>query len=190
VARNRKRARDARRTQPVAARPGDARSGRAKDTRPGRPADASVPESNGTPSPLSHATPDSELVEAQLAAGRGDPIDDLQTAEEERELEALATGGSGAVGPVSGRASGAGGRDESTELDVAPAATPARKVSAVSRLRTFLRGSWAELQRVQWPDRRQVMQATGVVVGFVIIAGAFLGGADWAAGKIMDFILK
>jgi preprotein translocase SecE subunit len=53
-----------------------------------------------------------------------------------------------------------------------------------------MRGSWAELQRVQWPDRRQVMQATGVVVGFVIVAGVYLGLADWAAGKIMDFILK
>jgi preprotein translocase SecE subunit len=42
---------------------------------------------------------------------------------------------------------------------------------------------------VQWPDRRQVAQATGVVIGFVLIAGAYLGIADWAAQKIVDFIL-
>jgi preprotein translocase SecE subunit len=53
----------------------------------------------------------------------------------------------------------------------------------------FLRGSWAELQRVQWPDRRQVAQATAVVIGFVIVAGAYLGVADWAAQKFVDFIL-
>jgi preprotein translocase subunit SecE len=176
----------------VAARPGDARSGLGDTARSGLPSHG--PERNGAPDPLSHATPDAELVEAQLAAGRGDPVDDLQTPEEERELEELATGDAGAPGadgPSSGSAVAAGGRgDAGGELEVAPAATPARKPSAVSRLRTFLRGSWAELQRVQWPDRRQVMQATGVVVGFVIVAGAFLGGADWAAGKIMDFILK
>jgi preprotein translocase SecE subunit len=58
-----------------------------------------------------------------------------------------------------------------------------------NRLMTFLRGSWRELQRVQWPDRRQVGQATAVVVGFVIVAGAFLGLADYVAGKIVDYII-
>jgi preprotein translocase SecE subunit len=53
----------------------------------------------------------------------------------------------------------------------------------------FLQGSWRELQRVQWPDRRQVIQATSVVIGFVIVAGAFLGLADLLATKLMKFIL-
>lgn len=57
------------------------------------------------------------------------------------------------------------------------------------RLMTFLRGSWRELQRVQWPDRRQVGQATAVVIGFVIVAGAFLGLADYVAGKIVEVII-
>jgi preprotein translocase subunit SecE len=54
---------------------------------------------------------------------------------------------------------------------------------------TFLRGSWRELQRVQWPDRRQVGQATAVTIGFVIVAGAFLGLADFLASKIVDYII-
>ena len=58
-----------------------------------------------------------------------------------------------------------------------------------SRFLNFLRASWAELQRVQWPDRRQVGQATLVVLGFVLVAGAFLGAADWAAQQIVDFII-
>jgi preprotein translocase subunit SecE len=58
------------------------------------------------------------------------------------------------------------------------------------RLIGFLQGSWRELQRVQWPDRRQVMQATSVVIGFVIVAAVFLGVADWVAGKIVTFVLK
>lgn len=57
------------------------------------------------------------------------------------------------------------------------------------RFLQFLRASWAELQRVQWPDRRQVAQATAVVLGFVVVAGAYLGVADWAAQKLVDFIL-
>jgi preprotein translocase subunit SecE len=58
-----------------------------------------------------------------------------------------------------------------------------------NRVTGFLRASWAELQRVQWPTRQQVFQATAVVLGFVVIAGAFLAGADYVAGKIVDAIL-
>jgi preprotein translocase subunit SecE len=45
------------------------------------------------------------------------------------------------------------------------------------------------LQRVQWPDRRQVAQATAVVLGFVAIAGAYLGLADAVAQRIVDLII-
>jgi len=53
----------------------------------------------------------------------------------------------------------------------------------------FLRGCWAELQRVQWPDRRQVAQATGVVLGFVVVSALFLGLADEVSQKIVNAIL-
>jgi preprotein translocase subunit SecE len=33
------------------------------------------------------------------------------------------------------------------------------------------------------------VQATGVVLGFVIVAGVFLGVSDWAAKHIVNFIL-
>ncbi len=61
---------------------------------------------------------------------------------------------------------------------------------APARLIGFLQGSWRELQRVQWPDRRQVMQATGVVLGFVVVAGIFLGISDLVASKLMNLVLK
>ena len=69
----------------------------------------------------------------------------------------------------------------------APVAT--RKGGGISRIPGFLKACWAELQRVQWPDRKQVGQATAVVLGFVVIAGAFLGLADIVAQRIVDFIL-
>jgi preprotein translocase subunit SecE len=58
-----------------------------------------------------------------------------------------------------------------------------------NRLTTFLRNSWEELKRVQWPDRRQVAQATAVVIGFVIIIGLYLGAADYIFGKLVDAII-
>jgi preprotein translocase subunit SecE len=71
----------------------------------------------------------------------------------------------------------------------AGARRPAREREGGNRFINFLRASWAELQRVQWPDRRQVGQATAVVLGFVIVAGAYLGIADALAQRIVNFIL-
>ena len=63
------------------------------------------------------------------------------------------------------------------------------KRSPPARFIAFLKASWAELQRVQWPDRRQVAQATGVVLGFVVVAGLYLGLADRVAQELVDLIL-
>jgi preprotein translocase SecE subunit len=81
--------------------------------------------------------------------------------------------------------------DIGDEVDLGPGAgdvaAPAKPKGF--RLVTFVRACWAELQRVQWPDRKQVGQATAVVLGFVVIAGAFLGLADVVAQRIVNFIL-
>lgn len=53
----------------------------------------------------------------------------------------------------------------------------------------FLRASWAELKRVQWPDRRQVGQGTAVTLGFVVVAGAYLGVLDAIWNPLIQAIL-
>ena len=57
------------------------------------------------------------------------------------------------------------------------------------RLVAFLVAVWAELQRVQWPDRKQLTQLTGVVLFFVLIVGAYLGGLDAIFSKLIQAIL-
>ena len=68
-------------------------------------------------------------------------------------------------------------------------ARPRQRVNLLTRTINFLEGCWAELRRVQWPDRQQVVQATGVVLGFVALTGVFLGLADLIAGKLVNAIL-
>jgi preprotein translocase SecE subunit len=58
-----------------------------------------------------------------------------------------------------------------------------------SRFLNFLRACWSELKRVQWPDRRQVAQATGVVLGFVVLAGGYLGLMDALFSRVVNAIL-
>ncbi len=58
-----------------------------------------------------------------------------------------------------------------------------------SRLVQFLRSVVAELRRVQWPDRQATTTLTGVVLGFVIIAGSYLGLLDAIFSRLVDLII-
>jgi preprotein translocase subunit SecE len=58
-----------------------------------------------------------------------------------------------------------------------------------NRLIAFLIAVWAELQRVQWPDRRQLTQMTGIVLFFVLIAGGYLGLLDSIFSRIIQQII-
>ncbi len=48
---------------------------------------------------------------------------------------------------------------------------------------------WAELQRVEWPDRQTLTTLTGVVLLFVVIMGAYLGLLDAIFSRIINKIL-
>jgi preprotein translocase SecE subunit len=165
---------------------------------------ASVPSQNrpvraDLPGALSHSGDVDEFDAALIRGAGGVPVE--QQAEPQNGVEPQ--NGDGALEEPPGelvKAGGRGGRrgggsqtaEEAFGDDGAAESAPlAHKPSQPihSRALAFLRASWAELQRVQWPDRRQVTQATTVVLGFVAVAGIYLGIADWAAQKIVNFIL-
>src|SRR5436309_12127473 len=58
-----------------------------------------------------------------------------------------------------------------------------------NRLIAFLIAVWAELQRVEWPDRQTLTMLTGVVLFFVLVMGAYLGLLDAIFSKLIDKIL-
>jgi preprotein translocase SecE subunit len=53
----------------------------------------------------------------------------------------------------------------------------------------FLTSCWAELKKVQWPDRDTLVQATAVTVIFVAVAGAYLGVLDTVFNLLVKQIL-
>jgi preprotein translocase SecE subunit len=117
-------------------------------------------------------------AEAPLEEDLGDSFDaDTEDALQEPQ---------GPGGPPARSGGGAGGGGENGGGGTPASGAPIR---GGNRVIGFLGASWAELQRVQWPDRRQVTQATAVVIGFVAIAGAYLGLADYVAKEIVEFIL-
>ena len=53
----------------------------------------------------------------------------------------------------------------------------------------FLASCWAELKKVQWPDRDTLVQATAVTIIFVAVAAAYLGALDAAFNFLIKQIL-
>ena len=185
----------------------------------GLPVGAEEPEVHGqleradVPGALDHASAEVDEFDATLVRDSGgvpvapeapDPISDEPNTlsegeiETEAELEGYLTedevqelhgpsgpGRGGRRGGGGGGRGGGGGGDEG----VTPEQASGAPLQKGNRAINFLRASWAELHRVQWPDRRQVTQATAVVLGFVAIAGAYLGLADYVAKEIVEYIL-
>jgi len=144
---------------------------RARDRKQGRKTDGreQQPRREMVPDDWEHGSAEVDQVEASIIAGaegeEADELDERELAQAAEEAAPPPAAADPAHHPVGGPKPGG------------------------SRFVNFLRACWAELQRVQWPDRRQVAQATAVVLGFVAIAGAYLGLADAVAQRIVDFII-
>jgi preprotein translocase subunit SecE len=161
MARDRQRSKQ-RRTRPAGGSTGAAARGRRR-----------VRDLSGTPTPdpLEHAS--AEVDEALLAEAGAQPPE-VRAGEADAEEEAYrarrapdAEEHAGAV-PAGGREAGRSQR---------------------GGVVGFVRASWDELRRVQWPDRRQVGQGTAVTLGFVVIAGGYLGLLDAIWKPLIDAIL-
>jgi preprotein translocase SecE subunit len=112
-------------------------------------------------------------------------VEDAQEPDVEDRLEEDEFADDGGDIGGDGRTPGGGGRGGEGARE-RPSGAP---LPSGNRAVAFIRASWAELQRVQWPDRRQVTQATAVVLGFVAVAGVYLGLADAVAKEIVEFVL-
>jgi preprotein translocase SecE subunit len=53
----------------------------------------------------------------------------------------------------------------------------------------FFISCWAELKKVQWPDRDTLVQATAVTIIFVAVAATYLGALDAAFNFLIKQIL-
>jgi preprotein translocase subunit SecE len=145
----------------------------------------SKPTRADLPGALEHVGDVDEFDAALVRGAEGVPLEEKSSGNGSADT---------APSPERGRRVGRGSESELEEAfgeGVAAQEAPVTKPGQPLRVRAiaFLRASWAELQRVQWPDRRHVTQATTVVIGFLVVAGVYLGAADWVAQKIVNFIL-
>jgi preprotein translocase SecE subunit len=161
VARDRQRAKQRRRRQPGGGGPaaGSARA-RARDVGL-EPTDAELGDATAPPEPTKHAFPDVE--EARMAEA-GAPVEP----------------------PSDDEAESAPVEDEAVLEERRERREPRKQRGGIV---TFLGHVVDELRRVQWPDRRHVGQGTAVVLGFVVLAGSYLGLLDAIWKPLIEAIL-
>jgi preprotein translocase subunit SecE len=107
--------------------------------------------------------------------------DDLEiAADRELELEAEEAGALASVDEATTGPRGVRGVE---------AGAAAEERSGLGKVWHFFQNVWAELQRVQWPDRQALTTLTGVVLGFVLIMGGYLGLLDAIFSELINAIL-
>jgi len=64
--------------------------------------------------------------------------------------------------------------------------TVEKKDGFMAKTRQFLKGSWNELKRVHWPNRKELITYTGVVLTAVAVVAAMI----WIVDSILNFGLQ
>jgi preprotein translocase subunit SecE len=61
----------------------------------------------------------------------------------------------------------------------------------MNKITTFLREARAELMKVNWPNKKQTINYTILVIGISILGALFLGGLDYIFSYLLKtFIIK
>jgi preprotein translocase SecE subunit len=136
--------------------------------------------------PVSGDIAEIEAVEAGIAAGAAEA--DLETPDSPRHSRAEKRAMAKQAKEAEKRKRAEQKRQEGEQL-----ARRQKQAQAEKRQRGgvigFFVSCWAELRKVQWPDRETLVQATAVTVIFVAVAGAYLGALDSAFSFLVKQIL-
>ncbi|MBQ4427964.1 MAG: preprotein translocase subunit SecE [Oscillospiraceae bacterium] len=66
----------------------------------------------------------------------------------------------------------------------------AEKKKFTERLANWWRGMKAELKKVVWPSRKQVVNNSAVVFASIIASGVVIWAFDWLASNLIQIIIK
>ena len=60
----------------------------------------------------------------------------------------------------------------------------------VTRIREFVQEVLAEVRKVTWPTRAELVSSTAVVIVVTVVLAFFLGGVDIVLARVVERILK
>ena len=154
----------------------------AEGKRSGDGREAQARAQHDTQVPISGEVAEAEAVEAGIAAGAAES--DLETPDAPKQSRSERRAEAKAARDADKRKRGEQKRREREQL------AKRQKQAQADRQRGgvigFLVSCWAELKKVQWPDRDTLVQATAVTIIFVTVAAAYLGALD----ALFNFLVK
>ena len=127
-----------------------------------------------------------ELDEDALAAEADDDDDEAEYDDDEAEYDEDSAGGGVATRSRPGRS-----RTAPKKARAAAKSTRTKDVDRpgiFARIRNFVREVVAELRKVIWPTRKELLTYTAVVIVFVTIMFTIVAGLDWAFTKAMFWV--
>ncbi|MCX7714215.1 MAG: preprotein translocase subunit SecE [Clostridia bacterium] len=65
----------------------------------------------------------------------------------------------------------------------------AKKAGAFAKIGRFFKETRAELKKVTWPTREQLIHNTGVIITFIIITCIILSLLDFGFGQLVQWII-
>ncbi len=135
--------------------------------------------------PVSGDVAEVEAVEAGMAAGA--PEAELETADAPKQSRAERRAEERSRKEADKQAREQRKRQEREQL--AKKEKQAAEGRQRGRVTGFIASCWAELKKVQWPDRDTLVQASAVTIVFVAVAAAYLGALDaffsWAVNLVL-----
>jgi preprotein translocase SecE subunit len=165
-----------------AQRKAERRAREAEERRRSDGGESAAQAQHDTQVPVSGDVAEVEAVEAGIAAGASES--ELETPDAPKRSRADRRAEAKAVRDSERRRREEQKRQEREQL------AKKQKQASAERQRGgvigFLLSCWAELKKVQWPDRDTLIQATAVTIIFVAIAAAYLGALD----ALFNFLIK
>lgn len=64
-----------------------------------------------------------------------------------------------------------------------------KSVSTKDKMSTYFRGVRSELKKVIWPDRKELMNYTGVVIFISVLVAVIVYILDLVLGGVLSFII-
>ena len=68
--------------------------------------------------------------------------------------------------------------------------TPKKKLGFFARTKKFFKDLKSELKKVIWPNKKQVINNTSIVIAFLIVSAIIIGGFDVVINMIFGLLAK
>ncbi len=58
------------------------------------------------------------------------------------------------------------------------------------RMKTFFKGVWSELKKVHWPEKKQIINYTGIVLATCLAFALVISLFDWVVSSLLNLVLS